>query len=69
MMLHRDAEPIAGSLIVPNDRTHRMGWFLPPAIVRPAGSFSGRGAPAPAGPVAGVANGDLTAGWYDREAL
>ncbi len=107
-----DADLIAGSLTVPDDRTHRMGWFLPPAIVsRQAASPPGRGGQAPLGPIvtwsvfddhptlaptdagsaadgkagpgsvpavramvgadleARVAAGELTAGWYDREAL
>lgn len=105
-----DAGLIAGSLIVPDDRTHRMGWFLPPAIVFRGSAPLSEPAPAPAGPVlawsvfdadptiasagadssadsrpghassqavhavvgadleARVATGDLTAGWYDREA-
>lgn len=46
------AELIAGSLVVPDDRTHRMGWFLPPAIVSlEAESSPGQGTPAPAGPI------------------
>lgn len=105
-MTAEHAELIAGSLVVPDDRTHRMGWFLPPAMSRDAVSPSRQDTGTPSGPIvtwsvcdhdptigptdggaspaslpaavhtvvgadleARVASGELTAGWYDREAL